>query len=135
MEGFGRRDMPHRHRPQLGGNMDPTITALIVAATSLLGNLGILAKVTADKVKLTTDRAATAAARDKDSQELHDKVLQLEFKSGQDKENIGLLFSQVADSSKQISLLNTQLAQVLTKMDSVIETLAELKKDFKEVRE
>lgn len=115
--------------------MDPTITALVVAATSLLGNLGILAKVTADKVKLTTDRAATAAARDKDSQELHDKVLQLEFKSGQDKENIGLLFSQVADSSKQISLLNTQLAQVLTKMDSVIETLAELKKDFKEVRE
>ena len=73
--------------------MDPTITALIVAATSLLGNLGILAKVAADKVKLTTDRAATAAARDKDSQELHDKVLQLEFKSGQAKENIGLLFS------------------------------------------
>ena len=52
--------------------MDPTITALVVAATSLLGNLGILAKVAADKVKLTTDRAATAAARDKDSQDLHD---------------------------------------------------------------
>ena len=62
-------------------------------------------------------------------------MLQLEFKAGQAKDNIGLLFSQVADSAKQISLLNTQLAQVLTKMDSVIETLAELKKDFKEARE
>lgn len=114
--------------------MDPVITALIVAATSLLGNLGILAKVAADKVKLTTDRAATAAARDKDSQELHDKVLQLEFRATQAKDNIGMLFEQVADSSKQISLLNTQLAQVLTKMDSVIERLSELKKDFKEAK-
>ena len=115
--------------------MDPTITALVVAATTLLGNLGILAKVAADKVKLTTDRAATAAARDRDSQELHDKVLQLEFNAGQAKDNIGLLFTKVEDSNKQISLLNTQVAQVLTKMDSVIEGLGELKKDFKEARE
>ena len=114
--------------------MDPTITALIVAATSLLGNLGILVKVITDKIKLTRDRADTAAARDRDSQLLHDKVLQLEFNAGQAKDNIGLLFTKVEDSNKQISLLNTQIAQVLTKMDSVIEGLLELKKDFKEAR-
>lgn len=115
--------------------MDPTITALIVAATSLVANVAILVKVIADKIKLTNERAATAAARDKDSQNLHDKVLQLEFNVGQAKDNIGLLFTKVEDSNKQISLLNTQVAQVLTKMDSVIEGLCELKKDFKESRE
>ena len=115
--------------------MDPMIAALVVACTSLVGNLALLVKVITDKIKLTNDRLVTKTERDKDSQQLHDKVLQLEFNAGQAKDNIGLLFTQVADSNKQISLLNTQLAQMLTKMDSVIETLGELKKDIKEARE
>lgn len=115
--------------------MDPTIAALVVAITSLCANGAILVKVIADKIKLTNDRLATKTERDNDSQKLHDKVLQLEFQTGQAKDNIGLLFTKVEDSNKQISLLNTQVAQVLTKMDSVIEGLCELKKDFKEARE
>jgi hypothetical protein len=115
--------------------MDPTIAALVVAITSLVGNVALLVKVIADKIKLTNDRLATKTERDNDSQMLHDKVLQLEFNAGQAKDNIGLLFTKVEDSNKQISLLNTQVAQVLTKMDSVIEGLCELKKDFKEARE
>lgn len=115
--------------------MDPTIAALVVAITSLVGNVALLVKVIADKIKLTNDRLATKTERDNDSQKLHDKVLQLEFQTGQAKDNIGLLFTKVEDSNKQISLLNTQVAQVLTKMDSVIEGLCELKKDFKEARE
>lgn len=115
--------------------MDPTIAALVVAITSLVGNGALLVKVIADKIKLTNDRLATKTERDNDSQKLHDKVLQLEFQTGQAKDNIGLLFTKVEDSNKQISLLNTQVAQVLTKMDSVIEGLCELKKDFKEARE
>lgn len=115
--------------------MDPTIAALVVAITSLVGNAALLVKVIADKIKLTNDRLATKTERDNDSQKLHDKVLQLEFQTGQAKDNIGLLFTKVEDSNKQISLLNTQVAQVLTKMDSVIDGLCELKKDFKEARE
>lgn len=115
--------------------MDPTIAALVVACTSLVGNAALLVKVIADKIKLTNDRLATKTERDNDSQKLHDKVLQLEFQTGQAKDNIGLLFTKVEDSNKQISLLNTQVAQVLTKMDSVIDGLCELKKDFKEARE
>lgn len=115
--------------------MDPTIAALVVAGTSLVGNLALLVKVIADKIKLTNDRLATKTERDNAEQQIRDKVLQLEFNAGQAKDNIGLLFTQVADSNKQISLLNTQLAQVLTKMDSVIDTLGELKRDFKEARE
>ena len=115
--------------------MDPTIAALVVACTSLVGNLALLVKVIADKIKLTNDRLATKTERDNAEQQLRDKVLQLEFSAGQAKDNIGLLFTKVEDSNKQISLLNTQVAQVLTKMDSVIEGLCELKKDFKEARE
>ena len=115
--------------------MDPTIAALVVAVTSLVGNLALLVKVIADKIKLTNDRLATKTERDNAEQQLRDKVLQLEFSAGQAKDNIGLLFTKVEDSNKQISLLNTQVAQVLTKMDSVIEGLCELKKDFKEARE
>lgn len=115
--------------------MDPTIAALVVSITSLCANGAILVKVIADKIKLTNDRLATKTERDNDSQKLHDKVLQLEFQTGQAKDNIGLLFTKVEDSNKQISLLNTQVAQVLTKMDSVIDGLCELKKDFKEARE
>lgn len=111
------------------------MAALVVAITSLVGNVALLVKVIADKIKLTNDRLATKTERDNDSQKLHDKVLQLEFQTGQAKDNIGLLFTKVEDSNKQISLLNTQVAQVLTKMDSVIEGLGELKKDFKEARE
>lgn len=115
--------------------MDPVITALIVACTSLVGNLALLVKVVTDKIKLTNDRLATKTERDNAEQQLRDKVLQLEFSAGQAKDNIGLLFTKVEDSNKQISLLNTQVAQVLTKMDSVIDGLCELKKDFKEARE
>ena len=115
--------------------MDPTIAALVVAVTSLVGNLALLVKVVTDKIKLTNDRVATKTERDNAEQQLRDKVLQLEFSAGQAKDNIGLLFTKVEDSNKQISLLNTQVAQVLTKMDSVIDGLFELKKDFKEARE
>lgn len=115
--------------------MDPTLTALIVAATSLVANVAILVKVVTDKIKLTNDRMATKTERDTAEQQLRDKVLQLEFSAVQAKDNIGLLFTKVEDSNRQISLLNTQVAQVLTKMDSVIEGLGELKRDFKEARE
>lgn len=114
--------------------MDPTITALVVACTSLVGNLALLAKVIADKIKLTAERTETKTARDRDSQELHDKVLKLEFSSSQAKDNITLLFEKMEDSNKQSALLNTQLAQVITKMDSVIETLADLKAEIKEAK-
>ena len=103
------------------------IAAVIGAVVLLLTNTAALVKVWADNARTKTDRAATKSARDQDSQELHDKVLSLEFKATQNKDNITLLFEQVSDSNKQIALLNTQLATVLTKMDSVLETLRELK--------
>lgn len=105
--------------------------ALIGAIVLLLTNTAAVIKIWGDNLATKDDRAATKEARDKDSLELHDKVLNLEFRSTQNKDNISLLFEQVSDSNKQIALLNTQLATVLTKMDSVIDTLRELKDEVK----
>lgn len=105
--------------------------ALIGAVVLLLTNTAAVIKIWGDNIATKDDRIITKTARDKDSADLHDKVLSLEFKSTQNKDNITLLFEQVSDSNKQIALLNTQLATVLTKMDSVIDTLRELKDGIK----
>ena len=91
-----------------------------------------LVKVWTDLSKTKSDRQTTKQTRDADSQELHDKVLQLGFQVGQNKDNIGLLFEQMSDQMKQIGLMTTQLAQVLVKMDNIVDTLKELKIDMKE---
>ena len=108
--------------------MTPELWAtLIGAVVLLLTNTAAVIKVWGDNIATKDDRLATKSARDKDSAELHDKVLALEFKSTQNKDNITLLFEQVADTAKAVGALNTQFATMLTKMDSVLETLKELK--------
>ena len=101
--------------------------ALIGAVVLLLTNTAAVIKVWGDNIATKDDRAATKEARNKDSAELHDKVLALEFRATQNKDNISLLFEQVADTAKAVNALNTQFATMLTKMDSVLETLRELK--------
>lgn len=101
--------------------------ALIGAVVLLLTNTAAVIKVWGDNIATKDDRLVTKTARDKDSAELHDKVLALEFKATQNKDNITLLFEQVADTAKAVGALNTQFATLLTKVDSVLETLKELK--------
>ena len=108
--------------------MTPELWAtLIGAVVLLLTNTAAVIKVWGDNIATKDDRLVTKTARDKDSAELHDKVLALEFKATQNKDNITLLFEQVADTAKAVGALNTQFATLLTKVDSVLETLRELK--------
>ena len=108
--------------------MTPELWAtLIGAVVLLLTNTAAVVKIWGDNIATKDDRAATKEARNKDSAELHDKVLALEFRATQNKDNISLLFEQVADTAKAVNALNTQFATMLTKMDSVLETLRELK--------
>lgn len=106
--------------------------ALIGALVLLLTNLAGLVKVWTDLSKTKSDRQATKQNRDADSQELHDQVLKLSFQVDQNKNNIVLIFDKMDDQMKQIGLMNTQLAQVLIKMDNIVDTLKELKVDMKE---
>jgi predicted Zn-dependent protease len=108
------------------------IAALVGAVVLCLGNLAAWIKTATDVAKQKADRLLTKQTRDADSQELHDTVLKLSFQVDQNKGNIGLLFDQMTDQLKQIGLLNTQLAQVLTKMDALCDAIKELKDEVKD---
>lgn len=110
------------------------VIAVLTGFAGLLTAIALYIKSRAEAASIREERKATKAVRDDDSQKLHDDVLKLQFQSQQNKDNIGLLFNQLADSNKQISLLTQQLAQVLVKMDNVIITLKELKEDFRNER-
>lgn len=107
------------------------VIAVLTGFAGLLTAIGLYIKSRAECSSIREERNATKVLRDDDSQKMHDDILKLQFQEQQNKDNIGLLFNQVADSNKQISLLTQQLAQVLVKMDNVITTLQELKEDFK----
>lgn len=108
------------------------IAAVVGAVLLCLGNLAAWIKTATDVAKQKADRLLTKQTRDADSQDLHDTVLKLSFQVDQNKNNIGLLFEQMTDQLKQIGMLNTQLAQVLTKMDTLCEAIKELKNEVKD---
>lgn len=114
---------------------NPEFVAAVIAV--LTGFAGLLTAITlyikskAEVGSIREERKATKEIRDEDSQKMHDDILKLQFQSQQYKDDIGLLFQQVADNNKQVALLTRQLSEVLVKMDSVIDTLKELKEDFK----
>ena len=117
---------------------NPEVIAAVVSV--LMGLAGVLTAIAlyikskADVSAIREERKATKTVRDDDSQKMHDDILKLQFQSRENKDDIGLLFQQVADSNKQIALMNQQLTQVLVKMDNVITTLKELKEDFRNER-
>lgn len=117
---------------------NPEIIAAVVSVfmgvSGVLTAIAVYIKSRADVSAIRDERKATKTLRDEDSQKMHDDIIKLQFVSQQNKDNIGLLFQQVADSNKQIALMNQQLTQVLVKMDNVITTLKELKEDFKNER-
>lgn len=117
---------------------NPEIIAAVVSVfmgvSGVLTAIAVYIKSRADVSAIREERKATKTLRDEDSQQMHDDILKLQFQEQQNKDNIGLLFQQVADSNKQIALMNQQLTQVLVKMDNVITTLKELKEDFKNDR-
>ena len=107
--------------------MDPTLTALIVAITSLAANLAILVKVITDKIKLTNDRLATKAERDKDSQDLHDTVLKYGFQIQQLKDQQALTSTVVDDLRDTCATLNTNIVKLDLNVGNLTEAIKELK--------
>lgn len=108
------------------------VIAVLTGFAGLLTAIALYIKSRAECSSIREERKATKAVRDDDSMKMHDDILKLQFQEQQNKDNIGLLFNQVADSNKQISLLTQQLAQVLVKMDNMLTTLQELKEDFRD---
>ena len=110
--------------------MDPTIAALVVAVTSLVGNLALLVKVITDKIKLTNDRLATKTERDNAEQEIRDAVLKHGFQIQQLRDQQALTSTVVDDLRDTCSTLNTNIV----KLDLNVANLTDVIKELKNVR-
>lgn len=104
------------------------IAALVGAVVLCLGNLAALIKVWADNAKTVKDRIATKLERDKDSVELHDKVLKLEFATQQLKDNQTLTAQVVDDLRDTCAALNTSVAKLDINIANLADAVKELRK-------
>lgn len=100
---------------------------LIGGVVLVLTNTAAAIKLWTEMQKQKADRAETKAARDKDSQELHDTVQKLTWENARLKEDITFVRTGLDDHQMQLSVLNTELAKVSTKLDSALEILRDLK--------
>jgi predicted RNase H-like nuclease (RuvC/YqgF family) len=121
------------------------LPTLIAATVTFLGCAGALVTAVAAWFKQKTEtekqktalqeiinsRAETKAARDEDSRKMHDQIIILEQTVNNLKSENAHLQVRVDDTNIQINTLTTQLAQVIVKMDNIIETLKELKEQNK----
>jgi TolA-binding protein len=101
---------------------------LIAALVLFLTNLAGLVKVWGDLAKQKADRADTKAARDKDSQELHDKVLKHDFAISQLKDAQSLQATVVDDLRDQCSALNANIVKLDTNVANLTEAIKELRR-------
>lgn len=101
---------------------------LIGAVVLLLTNSAAAIKLWGDVAKQKADRASTKEQRDKDSLELHDKVLKLEFTCSQLKDQQTLTATVVDDLRDQCSALNTNIVKLDMAVANLTEAIKELKK-------
>lgn len=104
---------------------DPKLTAALVG---LIVELTLLVKVWRDLLAVKADRASTAETRNKDSQELHDKVLKHDFQIGQLKDQQSLTATVVDDLRDTCNTLNVNIVR----LDGAVNNLAEVIKEMKE---
>ena len=101
---------------------------LIGAVVLLLTNSAAAIKLWGDVAKQKADRASTKEQRDKDSIELHDKVLKLEFMTTQLKDQQTLTATVVDDLRDQCSALNTNIVKLDMAVANLTDAIKELKK-------
>lgn len=106
--------------PELGA----AVVSLIVAAAGWLRNHS-------EVQAINQDRETVKANRDADSQKLHDDVLRLQCTQSTHADNIKVLFEQQVAANASIGSLTTQVAQLTTRIDQVIDILKELKQEFR----
>ena len=78
--------------------------------------------------KIEADRKVTKGERDKDSQELHDKLMKHDWEIGQIKADNSHRDILLDDLRKQVEAVNQNLAIVATKLDSLVEAVKEYKR-------
>ena len=102
--------------------------ALIGGVVLLLTNLAGLIKVWTDLQKQKLDRTETKAQRDKDSQDLHDKVLSHSFAIQQLKDAQSLTATVVDDLRDTCNQLNSNIVKLDVNVANLTEAVKDLKK-------
>lgn len=100
----------------------------IAACVLLVTNLAGLIKLWGDLAKQRADRIETKAARDKDSSELHDKVLKHDFMISQLKDAQSLQATVIDDLRDTCSTLNSNIVKLDTNVANLTEAIKEMKK-------
>ena len=109
--------------------MDNVSVDIGMAVVAVLTALASWFKNHADLASVIKDREATKSQRDQSFQEVRDKVQALEFKTTALKDAQKLTDDRLNDASKQLGILNTQLAEVLIKLETVTDSLKEIRKN------
>ena len=104
---------------------DPKLIAALVA---LIAELTLLVKVYRDLIKVKADRTETKVNRDKDSLELHDKILKHDFMIAQLKDQQSLTATVVDDLRDQCSALNSNIVKLDTNVANLTEAIKEMRK-------
>lgn len=108
--------------------MTPELWKALIGAVVLFLTAGAgLFKVWTELAKVKAERAEVGARRDADSQALHDQVQKLTWENARLREDMQFMRSGLDDHQQQLSVLNTELAKVSTKLDSALEILRDLK--------
>ena len=102
--------------------------ALIGAVVLLITNTAAAIKLWAEVQKQKADRVETKAMRDKDSQELHDRVLSHGFQIQQLKDAQSLTATVVDDLRDTCAQLNANIVKLDTNVLNLTEAVKELKK-------
>lgn len=94
----------------------------------LLTNSAAAIKIWADLQKQKADRIETKAQRDKDSQDLHDKVLSHGFQIQQLKDAQSLTATVVDDLRDTCATLNSNIVKLDVNVANLTDAVRELKK-------
>ena len=100
----------------------------IAACVLLVTNLAGLIKLWGDLAKQKADRIETKAARDKDSGELHDKVLKHDFMISQLRDQQSLQATVIDDLRDTCATLNSNIVKLDTNVSNLTEAIKEMKK-------
>lgn len=109
--------------------MTPELWKMLVGAVVLFLTAGAgLLKVWTEISKIKAERLQTKSERDKDSQELHDKVLSHGFQIQQLKDAQSLTATVVDDLRDTCNQLNSNIVKLDTNVANLTEAVKELKK-------
>lgn len=100
---------------------------LIGGIVLLLTNSAAAIKLWGEVQRQKVARASTAVQRDKAEQELRELIQKTSWECQRNKEDILFTKTHLDDHQLQLSTLNTELAKLGTKMDTVLDAIKELK--------